>query len=122
MPYYQLETIPLEQPKIPLPALGTWFMVSAKAVKVHESEDICTQWKRQQIEQRKMMFIGTRKVREGRMKELYGEVWDDDGCPMTVHLSNAFQSTRFIDMWLFVSSPYSKTTFVLPSDASEIPF
>lgn len=117
------EPIPAEQPKIDPPALGTWAVVSSVCEKIHEPEsDICTQWQRRKINDTRMMFIGIRKVREGGMKEVYGEVWDDDGCPMTVHLSNAFQPTRFLTVWLFVKDAYSKPVHCLPGDAAIIPF
>lgn len=105
---YDMEQIPAYQfPRVP-PALGEWRKVEAVAVKVHGDSELCTQWQRQRIEPKAMMFIGVRQVREGRI-HYYGEPYVDEG--------RSFQATRFITVWLLVPDAYKKPVHVLPGDA-----
>lgn len=113
--------IPAQPPVPPLPHLGVWFIVNALAIKDHEPESIlCTQWRRKACVPVPMMFIGVRRVREGSMIDTEKVYHDADGVAIDIDYGRAFQPTRFITVWLMVSSAHKKPVHVLPSDAVEI--
>jgi len=118
MTYYYPTPIHTEQPVITPPQLGQWCLVWGIAEKVHNNDSTtCTQWQRRQVDERKMMFIGVRKVREGRMQEVTS--WDEyEG----TRYKSIFQPTRFIDVWLMVEDMHKKPVHCLPGDVSVIPF
>lgn len=115
--FYDMEQIPAQQETIAPPVLGEWRKVEAVAVKVHGDSELCTQWQRQRIEPKAMMFIGIRQVREGVMYTEQ-EYMYEDGFPIGyVGTRSQFQATRFITVWLFVPDAYKKPVHVLPGDA-----